>query len=214
MSPKSIVRDGWNRVSLVYRPEGVSDDCFGHTRDDHREWLNPILEQGAAGMHVLDLGCGCGIPDAQLLARRFQVTGVDISDVQVERAKQNVPSAKFVRADMTEIEFPPAHFGAVVCLYALIHVPLAEQRGLLRKIYEWLEPHGLSLVITGHEAWTGTERSWLGTDATMYWSHADAETYAQWFKELGFRTLRRIFVREGDGGHELFLLRKNRPKGG
>lgn len=212
LSPKSIVREGWNDLSFVYRPDGTSEDAFGHTFDDHKRWLKPILDRGAAGMRVLDLGCGCGIPDAKLLASRFRVTGVDISDVQIERATMLVPGASFVRADMTEVDFPPAHFGAVVCLYALIHVPLEEQRGLLRKIFAWLEPQGLFLLITGHGAWTGTESGWLGSKATMYWSHADAESYADWCREIGFKVLTRDFVPEGESGHELFLLEKTLPR--
>src|SRR5262245_52786583 len=53
-----------------------------------------------------------------------RVTGVDISDVQVERARRFVPGAVFLRADATETDFPPGSFSAVVCLYALIHIPL------------------------------------------------------------------------------------------
>jgi SAM-dependent methyltransferase len=207
-SPQSIVREGWNRLSFVYRPEGRTADYFDHKLEDHREWLQPILDLGAVEGRVLDLGCGCGIPDTALLSERFEVTGVDISDVQIERAKKLVPRATFVRADMTEVDFPPDHFRAVTCLYALIHVPLEEQRGLLKKIRRWLEPHGLFLLVTGHDAWTGVERGWLGSEATMYWSHADAETYASWLVELGFEILKRSFVPEGDGGHELFLLEK------
>jgi len=43
---------------------------------------------------------------------------VDISDVQIERARRLVPGATFIRADVTEIDFPAAGFDAVVCLYA------------------------------------------------------------------------------------------------
>lgn len=136
---------------------------------------------------------------------------MDISEVQIERAKKVVPAASFVRADMTEVEFPPAHFGAVICLYALIHVPLEEQPGLLRKIFAWLEPRGLFLLITGHEAWTGTERGWLESEAMMYWSHAGAETYVAWLREIGFELLTREYVPEGQRGHELFLLEKGLP---
>ena len=39
-----------------------------------------------------------------------------------------VPGATFLRADATTLELPPESFDAVVCLYALIHVPLDEQQ--------------------------------------------------------------------------------------
>ncbi len=202
---KSIVRQGWNHVSLAYRPAGVTEDAFGHSYDDHSEWLSPVLRAVPKGSEVLDLGCGCGIPDAQLLSDRFRVTGVDISDVQVDRARQLVPGARFVRADMTEVMFSEESFGAVICLYALIHVPLEEQRPLLARVYRWLVPGGLFLVITGEQAWTGTEPNWLGSNSEMFWSHTDAATYQRWLEEAGFEVRRRRHVPEPGSGHALFL---------
>jgi SAM-dependent methyltransferase len=206
---KAIVRRGWNHVSNLYRPTPVEEDAFGHTYEDHSEWLEPILQMVPKGAEVLDLGCGCGIPDASLLSGRFRVTGVDISDVQVDRARQLVPDARFVRADMTEVMFSEESFGAVVCLYALIHVPLAEQRPLLARVHRWLVPGGLFLVITGEEAFTGTEPDWLGSNSEMFWSHTDAATYQRWLGEAGFEVRRRRHVPEpGSPGHAMFLAAK------
>jgi hypothetical protein len=58
--------------------------------------------------------------------------------VQIDRARRLVPAARFLRADVTEVRLPPASFEAVVCLYALIHLPLAEQPPLLDRIATWL----------------------------------------------------------------------------
>jgi 2-polyprenyl-3-methyl-5-hydroxy-6-metoxy-1,4-benzoquinol methylase len=86
----------------------------------------------------------------------------------VARAKALVPAATFVQGDMTEIWFPPGSFAAVVCLYALIHVPVAEHREMLRRISLWLRPEGALLTTVGEHATAGTERDWLGVEgATM-----------------------------------------------
>ncbi len=204
--PKKVVREGWNRVSTIYRPPGSPADAFDHTNTDYREWLQPFFRMLAPGSEVLDLGCGCGIPEARMLSERFRVTGVDISDVQIARARRTVPEGRFLRADMTRVSFPARSFGGVVCLYSLIHVPLDEQPDLIAKVYRWLGPGGLFLVTTGATAWTGVEEGWLGSNAKMYWSHADAPTYEQWFKERGFRILRRTLVPEGATRHALFLV--------
>ncbi len=206
--PKGLVRHGWNRASVYYRPGPSGPDVFHHTLSDHEEWLQPFFRYLEPGSDVLDLGCGCGIPDSRLLSERFRVTGVDISDVQIERARRYVPDAQFLRADISSIRFPPESFAGVVCLYALIHVPLDEQRALLGRIHRWLRPGGLVLVTTGETAYTGVEDDWLGSNAKMYWSHTDGATYARWFAEVGFARVRRRFVPEGDGGHALFLARK------
>ncbi len=206
--PKRLVREGWNHVSTIYRPPGSTADAFDHTNADYREWLAPLVRRLAPGTDVLDLGCGCGIPEATLLAERFRVTGIDISDVQIERARRLLPDLKFLRADMTRVAFPDLAFGGVVCLYALIHVPLAEQPPLLARVHRWLRPGGLFLVTTGASAWTGVEEGWLGSNAKMYWSHADAATYEEWFRASGFKLLQRRRVPEGESEHALFLVQK------
>ncbi len=208
---KSLVREGWNQRSYLYRPEGARMDGTEHANREYEQWLSPILTQLPRGSHVLDLGCGAGVPAARLLARRFEVTGVDISDVQIERARALVPRATFVREDMTRVRFPAGSFAAVVALYSIIHVPLAEQRPLFRRIHRWLVPGGVFLTILGAGRWKGLEKGWLGSDSWMFWDHEDATTYRAWLEEAGFVVDAEKFIPEGEGGHELFQV--HRPRG-
>lgn len=208
-SPKEIVREGWNQLSTVYRPDGTSEDAFGHTASAHRRWLKPVLAL-RAGSKVLDLGCGCGIPDASLLSRRFEVVGVDISEVQIERARKLVPEATFLCTDMTRVRFLVGSFDAAICLYSIIHVPVEEQGELIERIGRWIRPGGPFILIAGADAYTGTEEGWLGSASEMYWSHADGETYARWLVGAGFEVRRREIIPEGAARHELFYCRRTR----
>lgn len=210
-APQEIVRRGWNLVSTIYRPADTQSDIFGHSYRDHEEWLRPFLRAVPRGAEVLDLGCGCGVPDARLLSEQYRVTGIDISDVQVGRARRLVPNARFVRADMAEVRFRPGTFGGVLCLYSLIHLPLDEHRPLLGRIHRWLRPRGTLLLITGETRFTGVEENWLGSNAEMYWSHANGATYERWLAETGFEVLRRSKVPEPGAEHALFLARKRAP---
>lgn len=204
MDAKAIVRQGYDQVSYAYRGEEPVEE-LAH----YREWLGAITPLLTPGTAVLDLGCGCGVPVAQTLAGDFDVTGVDISPVQIERARALAPEARFLCADMTAVEFPEAHFAAIVSFYAIIHVPLAEQRPLLAKLYTWLRPGGYLMLTVGRHAWTGTEADWLGVaGATMYWSHADAPVYREWLTGLGFQIAWTRFIPEGSSGHELILAQK------
>lgn len=205
MNSKDIVRRGYDKVSYVYRSE--DRDAFSH---DYMSWLAKLIPLLAPESEILDLGCGCGIPVSQALSKDFVVTGVDISPVQIERAKNMAPQAEFICADMTEIDFPARSFSAIVSFYAIIHIPLAEQPDLFKKLHVWLKPEGYLLVTVGTKDWTGTEENWLGVpDATMYWSHADLETYRKWLAELNFEICQMQFVPEGDGGNTLILARKS-----
>jgi len=168
------------------------------------------------GDPVLDLGCGCGVPATAILAERFAVTGVDISAVQIERARRLVPAGRFLCKDMTNVEFPPESFRAIVSFLAIIHVPIEEQRGVFRKLSRWLRPGGFLLATVGFRAWTGTEDNWHG--ARMYWSHADRQTYLAWLQEAGFQVLWTRFIPEGTSGHTLLLAKRAptlpSPRGG
>ena len=164
MDPKLLVRDSYDRVSYAYRGDSLPRDR-GYFR-----WLDvltPYLQQGDT---VLDLGCGCGVPIAQELAKFCHVTGIDISPVQVERARKLVPNGTFECRDMAAAEFDDGRFAAIVSLFAIIHLPVLEHRPLLARTFSWLRPRGYLLVSLGHSAWTGYEDDWHG--APMYWSHA------------------------------------------
>lgn len=197
--PKGIVRRGYDLVSRAYRADDAGDGEYG-------PWMDLLESRVREGGAVLDLGCGCGVPVARRLAQRYAVTGVDLSPVQVERARGLVPNATFICADMSSIVFPEASFDAIVCLYALIHLPVAEQPALIRAVHRWLRPGGLFLATVGHQAWTGLEKDWLGVKGgDMWWSHADAATYRRWLADVGLTIEQETFVPEGAGGHTFFL---------
>ena len=141
-------------------------------------------------------------------ARAAELPGVDFSQVQIRRARRLVPAATFLHRDIIRLILPAATFEAVVCLYTLIHLPLAEQPPLLGRIAGWLRPGGWLLATTGHQAWTGAEEGWLGGTVPMWWSHADAATYRAWLQAAGLRVTAEDFVPEGDGGHALFWARR------
>src|SRR5437660_2149649 len=92
--PKDIVRRGYDLVSRAYRADDADDSHYA-------AWLELIETRVAAGAPVLDLGCGCGVPVARRLARRYVVTGVASCQVHIERAGGLVPRATFCFAAKT-----------------------------------------------------------------------------------------------------------------
>lgn len=202
--PKEIVRRGYDALSLRY------DEVYG-AETKYPSLLGELCQQIPVGGRVLDLGCGSGVPVARTLAAAgYRVTGIDISEVQIRRARAQVPEAEFIRVDASTASFEAASFDAVVSFFALIHIPLPEQPPLLRKVAEWLVPGGWFVATTGHGAWSGVAEDWLGGGAAMWWSHADAATNRTWITEAGLAVEREEFVpdRYGDGGHALFWARR------
>jgi SAM-dependent methyltransferase len=182
--PKQIVSTGYDAIVERYGRWALS------VREEERaRYTALLLERLPPGSRVLELGCGAGLPTTLCLAESFAVTGIDLSARQVERARQNVPGAAFVRADMAAIGFAPASFDAVASFYALIHLPRREQPGLLRKVATWLRPGGLLVASMGAGSVEAeVAGDWLG--APMYWSSFDAATNRRLVEEAGLRLLR------------------------
>ena len=204
-SQKKIVREGYDKLSYDYRSDETEDDYGAYS-----EWIDILRQHLPAGAPVLDLGCGCGLPATKLLAETFDVTGVDFSPVQIQRAEQFLPGANFICADISNVDLPDEQFAAVVSFYTIIHMPLDEHRGLFEKCADWLRPRGYLMFIVGHDAWTGTEENYLGVDGgKMCWSHADEDTYESWITASGFHIQWKRFIPEGESGHTLVFARKS-----
>lgn len=201
---KQIVRQGYDKLSFAYRSDETPDDSGAYSG-----WVQILAERLPEGSSVLDIGCGCGLPATRLLAQRFDVTGIDFSPIQINRAKALVPAARFLCGDIAAQFFAPASFSAVVSFYAIIHMPLAEHCELFEKIAKWLRPSGYFLATVGYDAWTGMEEEYLGVPGgKMCWSHADEPTNVRWMQEAGLYVHWTKFVPEGDSGHSLIFAQK------
>ncbi len=177
---KRLVETSYDLIAAAYlaTKEGYDPGTYAP--------LEQLITMVPAGAAVLDLGCGAGVPVGQRLAQQFAVTGVDISARQIELARRHVPTGHFIKADMTAVDFAPGGFDAVVSCYAIIHVPAAEQAGLVRRIHTWLKPDGLFLATWTIRGWEETIEDWNGWGAPMWWSHLDADENLGMLRAAGF----------------------------
>ena len=148
-------------------------------------WVEKLERRLPERSRVLDLGCGGGGPTTRALAARYDVLGVDISERQLKRARRLVPEARFLRADVIEVDLEPERFDAVVALFMLGHVPRAKQRPLLERIFGWLAPGGLLLATLGTaSADDEVEADWLG--APMFFASYDEKWNREAVESTGF----------------------------
>ncbi len=138
--------------------QAAAFDCIGERYDEafpHKEeqiaagqWLIARLEPGA---RVLDAGCGTGVPTTrQLVEAGARVTGIDISPVMLELARENVPGAQFRLMDITDLDLhhEPAlgSFDAVVAFFSLLMLPRAQIPRELARLRGVLRPGGLLVL--------------------------------------------------------------------
>ena len=206
MNGKQIVQVGYDALAETYLRVRCADS-------NDVQFLEALTTRLPEGARVLDAGCGAGIPVASALSERFRVTGVDISARQIALARNAVPNAEFIQADMTTLDFPDACFDAIVSYYAIIHVPREEHPALLANFHRMLAPGGRLLVSMGAgDNPDGTEDNWLGGGATMYWSHYGRDDNLRMIADAGFNiTWERLVTEEeafGGGAHQFLLAQR------
>ena len=131
-------------------------------RQQHRIWSgepNPQLVAEAGTLepgYALDVGCGEGADSLWLASRGWQVTGVDISAVAIERAATHAAAAgdpmqgrvQWVCADLRSWE-PPARTFSLVSLQ-FMHLPEPERTVLFARAASAVGVGGTLLVVAHH----------------------------------------------------------------
>jgi ubiquinone/menaquinone biosynthesis C-methylase UbiE len=84
------------------------------------------LLDGIPSGRALDAACGTGRLTRMLVDHRHEVTGIDVSEAMLERARKNVPEATLRAGSLLDLPFPDASFDVVCCALALTHVLLLE----------------------------------------------------------------------------------------
>jgi 2-polyprenyl-3-methyl-5-hydroxy-6-metoxy-1,4-benzoquinol methylase len=118
---------------------------------------NAALVREITGMtrgRALDLGCGEGA-DAIWLARQgWSVTGVDVSDVALDRARQHAAAAG-VRIDfaLDDLVESPGEFDLVTSFF--LHVPEAALRERTLRVAAASVAPGGTLLVVGHSGTSG-----------------------------------------------------------
>ena len=204
---RALVRAAYDRCAIDY----AEQRCAMADAE-----LKLITERLTPGSRILDVGCGAGIPVARQLATTFRLTGIDISPSMITLARKNVPAARFVTADVMEMEFRAASFDAIVSFYAIFHIPRQEHPELFRRFARWLRPGGLLLftVARKNDGPGYTEEGFFGE--TMYWSNFGPSTYRKILAETGFEIEREGIVGAGltnvdtlDEVHPFFFAVRN-----
>jgi SAM-dependent methyltransferase len=194
-----LVAEGYDRAADRYAvwQEGLQ----GSPRD---AWVERLLGLLPPAPEILELGVGAGVASTRRLAGLGRLTGVDLSEAQLARARARLPGATLLQADMTRLELPPRSFDAVVALYTLMHVPRAELAPLLGRIAGWLRPGGLLLATLTAGDSPDTVEEWLGVP--MPFSGFDADTNRRLLRAAGFSLLAdEVVTQREPGADESFL---------
>lgn len=154
---------------------------------DSIKWIISQLEQAQIKpAKVLDLGSGTGRPVcAALVAAGHDVLGIDLSPSMLERARKQVPQAKFEHVDVRNFSAPSATFDAITVYWSMLtDFSQDDIRQSIRKIYDWLKPGGVFVYVTVPIVGNNVEFRWMGRPIID--SGFSREDTADLFRKVGF----------------------------
>ncbi len=155
--------------------------------------LNVMLRLLAANNkpveRFLDLGSGGGALATAVLAQypNAQAILVDFSEPMLARARERLPQAQIVIADLSVAEWKDslaalAPVDAVVSGFAIHHLPHTRKQALYREIYDLLKPSGFFINIehvAPGSAWVEAVFSELMIDSMWDYHHRNGADFSR-----------------------------------
>ncbi len=157
---------------------------------------------------VVDLGCGSGVLAAELVRRRYDVLGVDVSPAMIALARRTAPGARFLTGSLFHTPLPSCH--AVTALGEAVNYATGGSglRRLLQRVFRALEPGGILVFdfvqgpVTSQLA--PTQRHLQGPDWAVLIETNKRSTFGLQRRITLFRKVGRGF-RRSEEAHELRL---------
>ncbi|MEO1200131.1 MAG: methyltransferase domain-containing protein [Pseudomonadota bacterium] len=120
---------------------------WGEGADDQKAASEALVDLLASRLsntngRILDVACGMGAT-SERLTRSFPadaITGINVSDKQIDMARERVPGAEFQVMDATKLAFDPESFDAVLCVEAAFHFDT--RADFLAEAFRVLKPGG------------------------------------------------------------------------
>ncbi len=140
-----------DRLRDVYHRHAAGFDAHRHKILIERAWLDRALDLAPPGA-VLDLGCGAVDPMGLHLARSGRpYVGLDFAPAMLDLARQRLAEASFIEADMRSLQLE-RRFALIVGWDSFFHLTPEDQRELLPRLVDHLDPGGVLLLTCGPEA--------------------------------------------------------------
>ena len=145
-----------------------------------------LKELSSDSPYIMDVGCGAGVPfDSYFIKHGCKIMGIDISKTQINKAINNIPTAKFINKDFMKYQDETLYDG-IILLYSLFHIQREYHPVVMQKIYNMLKPQGKVLINIRKEDCGKLKyrRNFCGKP--MCWSHYDKDTFLSIIDHIGF----------------------------
>jgi len=195
------VRKGYQKIALMYHKQ--------RGKYPNKELLLKFTRYLPRNSRVLDLGCGAGVPVSKFLSDKgYAVTGIDFANSMLKLARKNVPKARFIQMDMTNMKLKPNSFDGAVSFYAIIHVPREKHSKIYKKLHKILRSQAIMLLnASGTGTWEEYSENYMGVP--MFWSFYNPKKTLEIIRNEGFKILWSDVLKLG-GEKQFWVLAKNK----
>lgn len=106
--------------------------------DSYKKRIKAFSERLEPGASILDIGCGPGNVEKQLIesGKEFEILGIDLSIEMITCARANVisPRVNFKVSDIRDMDLEKNSFDAVIASFCLPHLTNQEAEKLIKDI--------------------------------------------------------------------------------
>lgn len=178
----------------------LEENRYRFHNDDYIEFLIRKVWKISEPVKIVDFGCGLGYLGMSLMPYMPEgstYTGIDISDVIIEQAKdalKNLPhDVEFLVHDGNHTQFEDSSFDMAVCQAFLMH--MKEPKKAIAEMIRVTAPKGLVVAI---------EANWNATNPLLHIAELDlAETTDMGFLQKNYEQNRLMSGRDGNIGIKL-----------
>ncbi|MEO6693620.1 MAG: class I SAM-dependent methyltransferase [Ignavibacteria bacterium] len=119
------------------------DTVIGRSKEEIEFVKNRIHKYHAGANSVLEIGCGTA-SNLLVLSKKYDVTGIDISQEMLKLAKKKIPEGKFHLSDIKNFNLKKK-FDVILCLYDTINhlTLLSDWKKVFKNAYQHLNTNGL-----------------------------------------------------------------------
>ena len=122
----------------------VYDELF-FDKPKHEEELSLILSETTPSQttsKMLEIGSGTGHYVGDMDKAGYKISGIDVSQAMIDKAKENYPTSEFTRTDaLTSISYPQNNFTHILCMYFTIYI-INDMDLLFKNCMDWLTSDG------------------------------------------------------------------------
>lgn len=114
-----------------------------------------VIDEDIKGKNVLDIGCGFGWMELNLLSRGVKnVAGVELSEKDLKTAKENIKNKRcsFFVGSAFSLPFTNEIFDTVIAWEVIEHIPKGSENRMFKEVYRVLKPNGIFYLSTPYNS--------------------------------------------------------------